>query len=135
MYYLLFRSEAVRLREQQDREYRESIEAEMREIQRKEEEERKKIEEEEARKQQEELEAAIELSKKLSRESTIKRLKDAFALNPEPDNGSDIATVRFQLPRGKKLSRRFLKNDTTQVNHNNSPFDYYLFTKIFELFL
>jgi len=34
--------------------------------------------------------------------------------HPEPDNSPEAATVRFQLPKGAKLSRRFHKDSTTQ---------------------
>ena len=112
------RTEAQRLREQQDREYQESLEAERREIERKAAEEQARIQAEEEKKQQEELAAAIELSKKLTREDTIRKLKASFNAIPEPDTGSDVATIRFQLPRGAKLSRKFLKSDTMQRIHD-----------------
>lgn len=109
------RAEAIRLREQQDREYQESIEAERREIERQREEEEAKIRAEEERRQQEEEAAAIELSKKLTRENEIRKLKAAFAASPEPDASPDVATIRFQLPRAKKLTYRFHKSDKAQV--------------------
>ncbi len=108
--------EAQRLREEQDREYRESMELERREQERREREERERIEAEEKKKQEEELAAAVELSKKLSREDAIRKLKVAFNSIPEPDKVPDAATIRFQLPRGLKLERRFLKSEPVQVS-------------------
>lgn len=107
--------EAQRLREEQDREYQESLEAERREMERREREEREKQEAEEKRKQEEELAAAVELSKKLSREDAIRKLKASFNATPEPEKNPDAATIRFQLPRGIKLERRFLKTDPMEV--------------------
>lgn len=106
------------LREQQDREYQESLDAERREVERREAEEQAKLQAEEERRQQEELAAAVELSKKLSREDTIRKLKTAFQSIAEPDQGPDVATIRFQLPRGTKLSRKFLKSDPMQRIHD-----------------
>jgi hypothetical protein len=111
----LCRSESTRLREQQDREYRESIEAERLEIERQRAEEESRVAAEEEKRQQEELAAAVALSKKLSREDEIRKLKASFAAAPEPENGPDVSTLRFQLPRAKKLTYRFRKTDKIQV--------------------
>lgn len=110
-----FREEAQQLREQQDREYLESIELERLENERREREERERKQAEEEKKQQEELAAAIALSEKLHREDEIRHLKERFAASPEPENASDVSTIRFQLPRGKKLTRRFHQNEPAQV--------------------
>jgi hypothetical protein len=106
------------LREQQDREYRESIEAERLEIERQRAEEEARVAAEEEKRQQEELAAAVALSKKLSREDEIRKLKSSFAASPEPENGSDVSTLRFQLPRAKKLTYRFRKTDKIQVSYS-----------------
>lgn len=114
---LLCREEAARLREQQDREYREAAEADrLAAIRQREEAAARAAAEEEAR-QAAELAAAVELSQRLSREDTLRKLRASFESNPEPPaaGNTDVATVRFQLPTGKKLSRRFLKTDTVQV--------------------
>jgi len=71
-------------------------------------------EEEEAR-AREELEAAQELSRQLTQQDTIRKLKAAFDAIPEPDAAPAISAVRFQLPSGKKLSRRFAKTESVQV--------------------
>lgn len=71
-------------------------------------------EEEEAR-AREELEAAQELSRQLTQQDTIRKLKAAFDAIPEPEAAPTISAVRFQLPSGKKLSRRFAKTETVQV--------------------
>jgi hypothetical protein len=70
--------------------------------------------EEEAR-QAAELAAAVEMSKQLTREDTLRKLRATFSAHPEPEAGTNVAAVRFQLPSGKKLSRRFVKTDTVQV--------------------
>jgi len=83
-------------------------------IRQREEEERRETEEEENR-QREELEAAQELSRQLTQQDTIRKLKTAFEAVPEPDAAPVVSAVRFQLPTGKKLSRRFGKTETVQV--------------------
>lgn len=122
------RREAQRLREEQDREYQESLEAERRELERREKEEREKQEAEEKKKQEEELAAAVELSRKLTREDTIRKLKSSFNLIPEPEKHPDASTIRFQLPRGIKLERRFLKTEPMQVKHEYQMYHNFLFT-------
>ena len=117
MYFLFFfyREQAVQLRAQQDREYREAAEADrLATIRQREEEERREAEEEENR-QREELEAAQEMSRQLTQQDTIRKLKTAFDAIPEPDVAPAVSAVRFQLPSGKKLSRRFGKTETVQV--------------------
>jgi membrane protein involved in colicin uptake len=109
------REEATRLREQQDREYREAMEADrLAQIRQREEAAAREKAEEEAR-QAAELAAAVEMSKQLTREDTLRKLRATFSAHPEPEAGSNVAAVRFQLPSGKKLSRRFVKTDTVQV--------------------
>ena len=118
------RSEAAALREQQDREYAESIERDRqmresaeRERLRREEEERERESEETRREQERELQNAIELSNILRREQEISEIR--HRLPPEPTDSApseDIASVRFQLPKGGKLSRKFHRRDTIQVN-------------------
>lgn len=107
----------MRLREQQDREYRESQEADRQEQLRREEERRQREEAEDAQRQAEEEREAIELSNRLTKEARVGRLRAYFAAHPEPAEGSsaDVSTVRFQLPQGAKLSRRFVRTDTSQV--------------------
>ena len=117
------RSEAAALREQQDREYAESIERDRqlresaeRERLRREEEERARENEETRREQERELQNAIELSNILKREQEITEIR--HRLLPEPTDSAPsegIASVRFQLPRGGKLSRKFNRTDTIQV--------------------
>lgn len=53
----------------------------------------------------------------LSRVDHLRKLRDLFALYPEPEaNNSAAATVKFHLPSGLKSSRRFMKTDTIQVS-------------------
>lgn len=117
------RSEAAALREQQDREYAESMERDRqlrenaeRERRRKEEEERIRQIEETRREQEREEQNAIELSNILRREQEINETRRR--LPPEPNDttpSSEIALVRFQLPKGGKLSRKFNRTETIQV--------------------
>eukprot|EP01038_Epipyxis_sp_PR26KG_P014982 gene14982-20155_t len=111
------RDEAAHLREQQDREYRESMEADSREERRRLQQEREAELLENERKAREELEQAVELSKKLTQEDKMRKLNEYFISHPEPAQGSskDISEIRFQLPNGMKLTRRFLKFDQVQV--------------------
>lgn len=107
------RQESSRLREQQDREYQEAEAANRRESQRRrEEEERKEREAEEAR-EREELQAALDLSERLTRESVVS--KKRMSLPAEPAAGPDVATVRLQLPTGVKFVRRFHRSDPAQT--------------------
>ena len=117
------RSEAAVLREQQDREYAESMQRdrEAREAAERErlirEEEARRVEREAWEQQQaQELQSALELSASLSREKEVAALRSRVM---EPEEGavsaSEVSLVRFQLPRGGKLSRRFLRADTIQV--------------------
>ena len=102
------RDEATRMRQQQDAEYQESLDADRRERERRESEEREAAEEEERRQQEAELAEALALSVRLTAEDTTRKRKDR--LPPEPDgNSSSVAVVRFQLPQGKKITRRFEK--------------------------
>jgi len=106
--------ESARLREQQDREYRESAERDRLERIRKQEEEESLARLEAEERNRGELEAAIELSNKLSKESAI--IKKRQNLPAEPDqNVPDAAAIRFQLPSGTKILRRFHKCDTVQT--------------------
>lgn len=118
MYIFAFhREQATQLRAQQDREYRESAEADrLASIRAREAEEQRLAEEEEAR-QRAELEAAVEMSRQLTQQDTIRKLKSAFDAVPEPEAAPAISAVRFQLPSGKKLSRRFAKTETVQVKY------------------
>lgn len=112
------REETVRLREQQNREYQEAVEAERREIERKRREEEERIAAEEKKKAEEEEAAAIALSQKLFREDTIRKIRASFANETEPKPAPDVATVRFQLPRAKKLTRNFFKHEKIQKLHD-----------------
>ena len=112
------REESVRLREQQDREYRESAEEEMREAA------RLRHEEQEAARLAEEArvakleQEAIALSLKLHQEAVVEKKRSKFTAG-EPLQAPDVATVRFQLPQSSssqaaKLTRRFYKTDTIE---------------------
>lgn len=47
-------------------------------------------------------------------------LRESLEAHPEPAAGPDISTIRFQLPKGTKLSRRFQKTDCAEVNADSS---------------
>ena len=99
------------LREEQDMEYQRSMEMDrqIRERARQEEELKRKLEEEQA--QRVELDAAIALSKQLAR----KRKLVEERLVPDNSTAEGVALIRFQLPQGSKISRKFMKFDTVQV--------------------
>jgi len=100
----LQREEEARLREEQDREYRETLEADRRrEAARREEEER--VAEEERRRAEEELETERAKSNKI---------EDALAAVGEepPHRPGETARIRLTLPSGRKVDRRFHKVDT-----------------------
>lgn len=106
------RREFSQLREQQDREYREAEEQDRRERQRREEEEAERQRREHEEQQRLELEEAMEFSRKLNRECDIQRRREL--IGEEPPQSPDIAALRFQLPQGTKISRRFHKNEVIQ---------------------
>lgn len=114
-YSLPYREEAIRLRAQQDREYRESAEADRLATLRQQEETAQRLAQEEEARQQAELAAAVEMSRQLTAQDTLRKLREVFAASPEPDASPVVSAVRFQLPSGKKISRRFTKTDTVQV--------------------
>mmetsp|Transcript_282 Transcript_282/g.495 ORF Transcript_282/g.495 Transcript_282/m.495 type:complete len:116 (+) Transcript_282:217-564(+) len=49
--------------------------------------------------------AALELSRKMTKEAELKRKRDA--LPPEPPAGPGATRLRLQLPHGAKVDRRF----------------------------
>ena len=97
------------LRKQQEREYKEAEEADRKERERKENEKNEKEKKIFAEQQAMELKEAIELSQRLTYESMIHRKK--ALIKPEPEEGPDIATIRFQLPKSSKITRRFHRSD------------------------
>jgi FAS-associated factor 2 len=107
------REESTNLRQQQDREYQESADADRRDRERREEEAIERIRVAEEEKEREQLSEAVDLSVRLTRESDLKKKKET--LPSEPEASSDVAAVRFQLPQGAKLARRFHKDHTVQM--------------------
>ena len=67
----------------------------------------------EAAASQEELSKAIELSKTLDREASLRRKRES--LPAEPPAGPDTTKLRLQLPNGSKLDRRFPSSGTIQM--------------------
>jgi FAS-associated factor 2 len=112
------RDESSRLREQQNREYQEAVESERQEAVRRRQQEEERIAAEEKKRAEEEEAAAIALSQKLFREDAIRKIRTAFADEAEPKGSPDVATIRFQLPRAKKLTRNFWKYEKIQKLHD-----------------
>lgn len=108
------RREFSLLREQQDREYREAEESDRRDRERRENEERERIRLEEEEKQRQELEEAMELSRRLNYEGDIAKRRSELSAEPGASD-AEVAVIRFQLPQGTKLSRRFSKLEKVQV--------------------
>ena len=97
------------MRNEQDREYEEALEADRR---RAEEAKAKEAAEREAAEAQE-LEAAVELSRQLSHESDVQRKKDRLV--EEPPAGPDSTNLRINLPAGGRLQRRFPRTAPVQA--------------------
>ncbi|CAM9501056.1 unnamed protein product [Chrysoparadoxa australica] len=99
------REAARNLVNEQDREYRETLEAD-----------RRAQEEREAAKRQKEEAEQLERQRKQSiadermgKSNAMQSLQAVVA--PEPPKGPDTARLRIQLPHGSKLDRRFMKDD------------------------
>lgn len=104
----LAREEEIRLREEQDREYQEALLADqMREIERMEAQERARREEEE-RAEWERLEGEKE-------QKRMNRARELMETCDEPAAGAGVTRIRFTLPNGKKVDRRFRSNETIEV--------------------
>jgi septal ring factor EnvC (AmiA/AmiB activator) len=110
----------VRLRQQQDREYRESAEADLRAEEAHRAEQARILAEQQEAQRREEAERAAEGERRRAHDAKIRALREAFEATPEPaaTAGAEVSTVRFQLPTGSKLSRRFMKSDPVQVCMN-----------------
>ena len=90
------RTESSRLREAQDREYQESVEADRQARERRDEEERQRIRQEEDERQQREEEEAIALSVQLSRETTLTRMRENLPEEPTSDGpGMIFLSINF----------------------------------------
>ena len=107
----LQREEDARLREEQNREYQEALLADqMREMERNEREERERREREE----EEERERLV-LVKERSRLEDARRILELSGGEPEVGTKVGVARMRFTLPNGKKVDRRFHSSDTVEV--------------------
>lgn len=109
------RVEAVRLREQQDREYRESAEADRLERDRVRVEQEARAAAEAAVREAEAQRELEETSRLRDRDSFIQQRREVLQGATEPAAGPDVAVVRFQLPSGKKVTRKFHKTDQAQL--------------------
>lgn len=79
----------------------------------------RELEKEKEQKEEEaELAAAIKLSKQLDHEQEVESARQRLLNFPEPNTGSntnaDISMIRFTLPNGLRLQRRFAVTDTLQ---------------------
>ncbi|XP_018334151.1 FAS-associated factor 1 [Agrilus planipennis] len=92
---------------EQDQAYRESLEADRAK------EEAKRLQEE-AEKQKEKQEALEKAEEAAKREAHRKTVEASLPLEPA-QNESDITKIRFRLPGGQNIERRFLGNDPLQV--------------------
>ncbi len=108
----LARLEEIRLREEQDREYREALEEDQRR-EREREEEARKIAEEVQKKQHEEEEKV-----RLKHEKLVKA-REILSQEAPPTTASSgnrkVARIRLMLPSGKRLERTFWGTDTIDV--------------------
>jgi len=103
------RQDEVRLRDEQDREYRETLE----EDQRREREklEQKRLQEEEERKIRQEMENVQH-----EKESRLQNARDMLEEEPDSSDKSIVqARIRLMLPSGKRVERSFRGNDTINV--------------------
>ncbi len=102
------------MREQQDSEYKAAEEADRIARLKKEQEEEELRRKKEEEIQQQELNEAIELSKSLSKQNRMLKIKERLAEEPKTID-SNVSTIKFQLPHGIKVSRNFMKIDKIQV--------------------
>ena len=106
----LQREEDARLREEQNREFQETLLADqMRELQRQETMERERREREE-KEEEERLKVAQEASRLADAKSIIDK-----ASEPLVSMKQGVVRLRFTLPNGKKVDRRFHATDTIEV--------------------
>jgi hypothetical protein len=103
-------TESTSLRSEQNVEFERAAEADRERASSLHAERRAKEEEAERAESQAELSAALELSKALDKEATLRRKRDGLA--PEPPPGPDTTKIRLQLPNGSKIDRRFLASST-----------------------
>jgi len=96
--------------EAQQRQFREAVEADTR----REEELQRAAEEQEAAEEATRLQEALLLSQQLNRQSSLERSRSKLELGPEPTEGN-MVRIRFKLPSGKKLQRKFLATDTFEL--------------------
>ena len=47
----------------------------------------------------------------------MEEMKQRFSKDNEPPKGEGTTMIRFQMPNGTKIDRRFYSSDTIQVNY------------------
>jgi FAS-associated factor 2 len=105
------REEDARLREEQNREYQEALLADqMREMER-----NQRIEMERQTRMEEEERTKMEMAKEQSRLNDAKTIMERSGGEPAVDIKVGVARMRFTLPNGKKVDRRFYCLDTVEV--------------------
>jgi ATPase subunit of ABC transporter with duplicated ATPase domains len=104
------------LRYEQNFEFERAAEADRERALQQQAEQKAREEEAEQAQSQAELNAALELSKALDKEATLKRLRESLV--PEPPSGPDTTKIRLQLPNGSKIDRRFPSTSTIGAVRN-----------------
>lgn len=103
------RSQSRSLREQQDREYHETLEADRRRELEERDAERKAAEEEQQRQD------AIQAEKRKLEMLAERRFKKSQELGKEPEKGPGVTSIVLRLPDGTRVDRRFRLEDTVRV--------------------
>eukprot|EP00984_Skeletonema_dohrnii_P007969 scaffold2937_cov100-Skeletonema_dohrnii-CCMP3373.AAC.1 len=107
----LQREEDARLREEQNREYQEALLADqMREMERNE-----RVERERREREEEEERMRLVLVKEQGRLEDARRILELSGGEPAVGTKVGVARMRFTLPNGKKVDRRFHSSDTVEV--------------------
>ena len=124
-------AERQKLREAQDAEYRKSVRQDRKTIDREKAKKRQKIKETIA------LDDAVQLDEEEEFQNVSKTTPKYAALSDEPNvSEPDCVSVTFQLPNGKRITRRFRRNMSTEqlyafIHHaNNESFDTQMFSVV-----
>lgn len=114
------------MRAEQDREFREAVELDRRAQEQRQREAELKLQQQEEESQRLELEAAIQLSEQLKKESQLQKDKKLLDEKGVPPSDEGAALIRFQLPHGVKLSRKFWRMDPISVCSKLSLLSYWI---------
>lgn len=108
-------SEFTVLRTEQDREYQDAVEADLRFRELKDCEETAQALLIQEKQNQMEHQRDMELLKLNCRDVYLQHTRNSLETEPEFES-NDVITIRFMLPRKERISRRFVKTDKIQVN-------------------